>query len=371
MIKKYKSIGLVATGEELVNGEILNTNGQYFTKKFIDCSMTPGQQVIVGDDVDEIQTAITYILQAHSAVITIGGLGPTSDDKTRLSLAHALKLELVFYPAAWDAIIDMLTSKGLEIPETNRQQAFLPAGSELILNPNGTAAACYIRQGEQDIFMLPGPPNECLPIFDKVVLPKLMELNYARQSYRKFWLLYGVSEGLIASKLDPIMERYPNCNIGYRVHYPYLEVKLHATLEKDLDDLIHQFIPLFKDKVVSEKHEKASQQLIQRVEKGDFKIEIIDQATGGMLQERLLNPKTFHSIKFCQQASGTADFTLSIAGFDEYWEGLTPNKLCLELTIAHQDDIHTEQHPIPFRFRNSLVYAVELISWRFLQYLNQ
>jgi len=370
MAIKPKLIGLVATGDELVNGDILNTNGQYFTQKFVDQGLTPGQQVIVGDDVDEIEKAISYLLQTHSAVITIGGLGPTSDDKTRIALARALNLELEFNEQAWQWIVDILTHKGLGIPETNRQQALMPKNAEVIYNPHGTAAACYIRKNQQDIFMLPGPPNECLPIFDNVVLPKLLELNYATPSYWQFWLLYGVSESLIASKLDPLMQNNPECVIGYRVHYPYLEIKLHSANSTALQQLAQQFTPHFADRIVSENHETASQQFVNWLERTDKKVEIVDQATGGALQQRLSFPNNYAKLQFVLEPTTHKSFIVKIKGLDDYWNGLNPKTLALDLTIMDADKIHHEQHSIPFRGRNSLNYAVELICWRLLQYLN-
>src|SRR5688572_4831260 len=101
LMEKNQRVGFVATGDELVNGDILNTNSQYCCQRLIEHSIIPGQQLVVGDHREEIQRAIRYLWPTHSAIITIGGLGPTADDVTRYGLADALDLPLQFYPPAW------------------------------------------------------------------------------------------------------------------------------------------------------------------------------------------------------------------------------------------------------------------------------
>src|SRR3990167_10571146 len=146
MVATAKRIGFVATGNELMNGDILNTNVQYFCAQLLKNAMIPGQHVVVGDSETEIQQAIEYLLPTHSAIITIGGLGPTVDDRTRIGLAQALHRPLEFYPEAWDWVVHKITSLGYSfVPENNRQQAYFPKGATTLKNNEGTAAGCYVH----------------------------------------------------------------------------------------------------------------------------------------------------------------------------------------------------------------------------------
>ena len=238
-----KRVAFVCTGEELVIGDIEDTNSTFFAQQFVKNDIHPGQRVIVGDDETEIENAIRYLQPLHQTIITIGGLGPTSDDRTRYALSKALNCPLVFYDSVWQWIVDRVnqfTQKKSEITENNRQQAWFPEGSQPIFNANGTAAACYLQHDGKDIFMLPGPPNECRPIFQEVVLPLLQKQNYPYKIYRRSWLLFGVSESKIADQLEKI-ERDPNCALGYRVHYPYLEIKLWSNNEIALNRISKKF----------------------------------------------------------------------------------------------------------------------------------
>ncbi|MFW0078747.1 MAG: competence/damage-inducible protein A [Coxiella endosymbiont of Haemaphysalis qinghaiensis] len=240
-----KRVSFVATGEELINGDILETNTTYFAHTLIENNIQTGQRVIVGDDQEEIEQAIRYLLPGHEALITIGGLGPTLDDRTRYAVSTALNCRLVFNEQTWKWIIDRLTEKGFPIPDTNRQQALLPEGANPIHNTNGTAAACYFQNRGKDIFMLPGPSKECFPIFQNVILSKLQENSYTYKIYRKFWLLIKANEGLLASQLEKLMAN-SECNLGYCIRPPYLEIKLWSENQEALEALSRRFLPILK-----------------------------------------------------------------------------------------------------------------------------
>src|ERR1043166_1413261 len=94
--KNLKKIALLATGNEIINGDTINTNSAYFAQHFIKANIQPGLHLTVSDDENELTECILYLLSHHQALITIGGLGPTSDDRTRFALAQALHQELVF-----------------------------------------------------------------------------------------------------------------------------------------------------------------------------------------------------------------------------------------------------------------------------------
>ena len=163
-----KRIAFLATGDEIVNGDILDTNAPYFARQLTDNSFVPGTRLIVSDDQKEMESAIRYLLQDHDALITIGGLSPTSDDRTRFAISDALEKPLQFDEASWDRIVEKLNSYNLAIPENNKQQCLFPENAEIYPNPNGTASACCINHDDKLVFMVPGPPNECREIFQKI-----------------------------------------------------------------------------------------------------------------------------------------------------------------------------------------------------------
>ena len=232
------TIALLATGDEISQGDIINSNSQEIALRLTHQGMQVRMHMVAPDSIAEIEQALLFLLNTHQAIIITGGLGPTSDDLTRYALSKALNRPLVFDEATWETICNRLQRFGYPTPpESNRQQALFPADGTIISNPNGTAAGCMVQQQNQFIFMLPGPPNECLPMINDMVLPVLKKAGFPRILYNKKWLLFGVSEGKIAEELDRLARPYA-CVTGYRLFYPYLEFKLRSNNQSDFETLV-------------------------------------------------------------------------------------------------------------------------------------
>ncbi|MFN7097499.1 MAG: molybdopterin-binding protein, partial [Gammaproteobacteria bacterium] len=99
-------IGLLATGTELITGDILNTNGQQIAQTLTEQDYLVGLHVLASDEQQEIAAALSYLLTQHQIVIITGGLGPTSDDRTRFALAEVIKQTLVPDEPSWQYIVD-------------------------------------------------------------------------------------------------------------------------------------------------------------------------------------------------------------------------------------------------------------------------
>ena len=137
------SVALLATGDEIINGDILNSNAQEIAQKLVEHGIQVGMHLTVGDNSAEIRAAISFLLQHHRALIITGGLGPTTDDLTRYALAEVLNRELLFDEPTWQRIVDPLNKLGYTVPpENNRQQALFPEHAVIIPNVHGTAAGC-------------------------------------------------------------------------------------------------------------------------------------------------------------------------------------------------------------------------------------
>lgn len=236
------NIAFLATGDEIVVGDILNTNAQQIAKTLFSHQMFVSEHRIVRDDEKQISDAIKSLLKNNNAIIITGGLGPTTDDRTRFALAKAIQQALIFSDEVWQAILNRFKERyGTtdNVPVSNRQQALFPQEAEIFENPNGTAAGCLCHFQNKLIFMLPGPPNECLPMFSNYVFPVLQQKNFGQKFYFKNWMITGIGEGFIAEKLEAALFGL-NCHTGYRASADrVIEFKLFAddvaTLNKGIE----------------------------------------------------------------------------------------------------------------------------------------
>lgn len=363
-----KRVAILATGDEIINGDVFNSNAASIAQALTDHGIQPGQQLAVWDDEIQIEQAIRYLLTQHDALITIGGLGPTSDDRTRFALAKAVDQPLEFDQPSWQRIIDLLTSKGLSIPDNNRQQCYFPQDAKIIPNHHGTASACKIEQHGKIIYMLPGPPKECLPIFTHDVLPALLQTSFVQKITRLSWLVLGMSEGAVAKQLDPLMEN-SDCQVGYRVDFPYLEIKLQSYHDKVLQTLAPKFHAVLEQNLISHEKQKASSQLVHFLKTSTEKIAVIDHATHGALQTLLTWPETKNAIAFVSDHRPlNADWQITLNGLDDYWQqNSAASRTDLILQINTKNDTFSITHSVPIRNRATLDFACEIFCWELLQ----
>ncbi len=218
-------IGFLATGSELVSGEVINTNTPKMAAMLQAHGAKLGEHLVCDDTPAHLAQSLQFLSAHHQGILITGGLGPTSDDCTREVIAQHVGQDLIFSHAAWNAIVKRLQPRYLNIPETNRRQAYFPEKALLLENPNGTAWGFYLTTESHDFFVLPGPPHEALPLFETQVLSHLEALGYFSDHRILTWRVTGVSEALIAEQLDALGEPF-GLTFGYRAHAPFIDIKL-------------------------------------------------------------------------------------------------------------------------------------------------
>lgn len=347
-------IALLATGDEIINGDILNTNTQEISRRLFDLGMHVGMHMTASDNISEIESAMRFLLNSHRGLIITGGLGPTSDDITRFALSNVIQKPLLFNEKVWDALCERVKKFGHKVvPESNRQQALFPEGAVIIPNDNGTAAGCYLTHENKMIFMLPGPPFECFPMIDQVMLPALTKAGFQETLFHKSWYLFGVSEAKIAEELEEIIKSF-ECTPGYRIFYPYLEFKIQSKKEKDFAAAIERIEKLIAPYLIGNGKQTASELLRKKLE--NVSLKICDEATGGLLESTLTIPATFGKIYFTHEKNN-AD--VMIKGLKEFWSGnLDVKQTELEFIFAKKDSYTMKIPSHGVRVRQ---YAMEFI----------
>lgn len=356
------TIALLATGDEISQGDIVNSNSQEIARRLTEQGMQVRLHMVVPDHLNEIEETIRFLLNKHDALIITGGLGPTSDDITRYALSKAIERELHFDEHSWKTICERLQRFGYPTPpESNRQQALFPKDAIIIPNDFGTAAGCVIELNNKFIFMLPGPPQECLPMIHDVVLPRLEAAGFKEMVYREKWLLFSVSEGKIAEELDHIAHDY-QCTTGYRLCYPYLEFKLFSRVETDFNLVREKLENIIKPYLIGHGKETASQLLQKKIASLKIPMHICDLATGGLLETLIKTPATFACLHFAAKPHDTLP-TIKIEGLEEYWKQIKDSTQTL-IKMSYQNTLIEKS--IPFRDNRVKLYAVEVICQQIL-----
>ena len=219
--------------------------------------------------------------------------------------------------------------------------------------------------------MLPGPPVECLPMFDQLVLPTLKENNFQKILHYEKWLLFGISEAELAEELDKIAQPF-DCITGYRFCYPYIEFKLYSNNQADFTALL---VPLIKKEIapyiIGEGKTTASDSLKKKILTLNSALAICDLATGGLLESILKTPATNSQLNFSTDLkNSSAELQVKITGLAEFWKK-EENYLntMLEMRFINQGKQQINKISIPFRSYRVQQYAVEFICWKIYEFL--
>lgn len=169
---------MLTIGDELLIGQVRDTNAAWLGEQLTLAGVILRRVVTVGDDEKTLQSELRQSLAESDLVVTTGGLGPTDDDKTREAVAGLFGVEMAFQENILDDIRGRFKLRGRSMPESNRSQAMVPAGFEVLSNRLGTAPGLWheTKQGEAAASMLavlPGVPYEMKHLFTEEVLPRV------------------------------------------------------------------------------------------------------------------------------------------------------------------------------------------------------
>ena len=212
---------VINTGSELLLGLVTNTHLGYLAGELAPCGITIARQVCVPDG-PPIREALGAALDRADIVFTTGGLGPTTDDITRDVAAELLGLPLLPDEAILSGIRERFARRGLPMADRVARQAMVPAGAEVLPNPNGTAPGLYFpphalgSRRARHLFLLPGPPRELRPMVAHHVLPKLHALlATAAQLERRIYRLTGIGESQVEGRIGKKLEERGDLEVGY------------------------------------------------------------------------------------------------------------------------------------------------------------
>ena len=224
---------IIAVGTELLLGDIVNTNAQFLSQELAALGISVYHQSVVGDNPQRLFQAFqdAYERRGVQLVITSGGLGPTKDDLTKDVAARFFGLKMEVHPESLAHIRAIFSGLGVSMTENDEKPATLPRGARALFNNNGTAPGIFLRDSDRMLIMLPGPPQEMLPMFRESVVPLLAEVT-GRTYYSKTLRICGIGESRVEDVLADIFEGQSNPTIA-----PYAKTfETHLRITADAPD---------------------------------------------------------------------------------------------------------------------------------------
>ena len=218
---------VLSIGTELTRGELVNTNAAWLSAALTDLGFEVVEHVVVDDDRPRIIEALERLAAYAKVIVCTGGLGPTTDDLTTASVAAALRVGLVRDEGSLDHIRRRFERLGRPMSDTNAKQADFPEGATILPNPIGSAPGFEVKVHGARAFFMPGVPHEMKRMYDEQVVPRIRDIA-PNDSHQIRLRTFGVPESVVGEKLAGVEEAFPGVTIGYRAHFPEIEVKVLA-----------------------------------------------------------------------------------------------------------------------------------------------
>lgn len=207
---------VLTIGDELIIGQVVDTNSAWLSEQLTDAGFEVIRIVSIPDNPIVIEDVANELLELADLVISTGGLGPTSDDRTKQVLCKMFGGELIMHEPSLEVITKLFQKRGLPLTDTNKNQALVPSSCTPILNLNGTAPGMLFKRRNSLFVALPGVPFEMKSMFDTGVLPLINELNVGTQVLRFTVNTFGIAESFLSDMLSPFESQLPqNIALAY------------------------------------------------------------------------------------------------------------------------------------------------------------
>lgn len=211
-------VELVTIGTELLLGFTTDTNAAELAQTLAAAGVRVVRRTTVGDDDAAIRLAVEDALARTGTVITTGGLGPTSDDRTTRAVAELLGRRLITDEGILASLERRFHRMGRwPMPHANRSQAEIPEGAEVLDNHWGTAPGLWIEAGRRLVVLLPGVPREMRAIVRASVMPRLAARHPRHDTVIQSVALRtaGVAEATLAERLGPLEHSLAPLTLAY------------------------------------------------------------------------------------------------------------------------------------------------------------
>ncbi|GAC1536462.1 MAG: competence/damage-inducible protein A [Polyangiales bacterium] len=218
---------VLSIGTELTRGELVNSNAAWLSAGLTDLGFEVVEHDVVDDDRVRIIQALERLASFAQVIVCTGGLGPTTDDLTTASVAAALGVPVVRDEGSLDHIRRRFERLGRPMSDSNAKQADFPEGASVLANPIGTAPGFEVAFGHARAFFMPGVPHEMKRMFDEQVVPRIRDIA-PNDSHQIRLRTFGLPESVVGEKLAGVEDDFPGVTIGYRAHFPEIEVKILA-----------------------------------------------------------------------------------------------------------------------------------------------
>jgi nicotinamide-nucleotide amidase len=279
---------IITIGDEILIGQIVDTNSAWMAQKLNAEGIRIKQISSVSDNREHILKALAEAATRADVIFITGGLGPTKDDITKLTLAEYFNVDLVLNNDALKNVENIFKKYNRPLLEVNRKQAEVPANCEIILNNNGTAPGMWFNVDGKIYVSMPGVPFEMMYMMTDTVIPKLKTVLKLPVIIHKTILTVGEGESFLAEKIADIENDLPeNIKLAYLPKMGQVRLRLSAYadnaagLQEQLDQFAQRIVERVGQNVVAQEDIPLEKVILNYMAAKGLTLAVAESCTGG------------------------------------------------------------------------------------------
>ena len=297
---------IITIGDELLIGQVIDTNSAWIADQLNLVGIRVHQITSISDEREHILTTLAEAETRADVILITGGLGPTKDDITKVTLCEYFDTELVFNEEAFRNVESLFKLRGFPVTALNRKQAEIPANCTPLKNINGTAPGMWFEREGKIIVSMPGVPFEMKAMVSNQVLPRLSKKLNGSFIVHTTVMTQGVGESFLAKTIEDWEDQLPaNIKLAFLPQPGIVRLRVTAigsnqlTLTGQLEEEISKLQTIIPDLIFG------------------YNDETLEQVVGKLLKSRL---KTLATAESCT-GGYIAHLITSIPGSSEYFKG--------------------------------------------------
>ena len=304
---------ILSIGTELLMGELVDTNSSFLASELAKLGIEVRWVTKVGDDPERLSEAIERAFKRSDVTLTSGGLGPTSDDLTRETIARVCGEEMTVQDDLLEHLKGLFANRGFPMPETNVKQATLIPSARAIDNPMGTAPGWWVEREGRVIVAMPGPPREIQRMWANEVAPRLRERNAGIAIVTRNLKTFGISEGGLDEILSSLFKsENPLLGIYSKQDGIHLRAIATAATDEEASALIvpmeAEIRGIIGDEAIwGEDDETPESKAVALLRDRGLTLGVVEAFTGGLLCNNLTEVTGSEDVLKSGSVAGSAD----------------------------------------------------------------
>lgn len=291
-------VELISVGTEILLGNIVNTNATYLAEQcaLLGCSLY--RQSVVGDNEARLEEAVRQALGRADIIILTGGLGPTKDDLTKEIVSKVFGRALYPDEHTKERITAYMQKLGRScITENNWKQAMIPEGAIILDNENGTAPGIILEDHEngKTAILMPGPPSEMHPMFEKDIAPYLNK-QQPEGIYSRMVKICGIGESAAETMVADLMDKQSNPTLApyAKTGEVHFRITAKARTKEEAEEMIAPMLEEMQKRFgkaiyTTEESVTLEETIVELLKQKHFTVTTAESCTAGKLAGRIMN----------------------------------------------------------------------------------